>query len=288
MVEFISEGRYPALSSLTEPPTRESVNAAGTDIVLMGGSRPPLVLVHGFAPQGNQDRRLVAAATLLARTGFAVAVPTIPGLARGRLREDDVEPVITALALRPDPTTLVAVSVGSGPALLAAADPRVSGRVSSIVVLGGFASAHELVRYFLTGDYEYGSRRGHVRHDPDVVRAFVAANADLIDTTLQRGLEAGDRQAAESVGRVLFPLLVTLSPERVMPRIHSRVLLVHGRGDLAVPYTETLRLAAARPHNTTVVLVGVIGHIEGTSSPWRGLRDLIALMAITYAMIAAH
>jgi hypothetical protein len=81
------------------------------------------------------------AAELLARAGFDVAVPTIPGLTRGRLRPEDVEPVVATLAVRAAPTAMIAVSVGSGPALLAAADPRVRDRVSVVLSLGGYAGA---------------------------------------------------------------------------------------------------------------------------------------------------
>jgi pimeloyl-ACP methyl ester carboxylesterase len=293
LAEFLSDGRYPVLSRLTDAPRRRHVTVRGADIALVSGPRgsAPLVLVHGLAPQGNRDGRVMAAATLLARTGFAVAVPTIPGLTRGRLRPDDTQPVVAALGLRPGPATLVAVSVGAGPALLAAADPRVSSRVATVVVLGGYASARELVRYFLTGEYVYGDRRGHTVHDPDVVRAFVAANADLLlDPSLRRSLEAGDRQATETALDTIAPLLEILSPERVAPRIPGHLVLVHGRGDPAVPYTETLRLAAARPRDTTVVLVGVIGHVEGERAGglWHGLRDLVALWGVAYAMIAGR
>jgi pimeloyl-ACP methyl ester carboxylesterase len=245
--------------------------------------------VHGFAPHGNRDRRLQTAATLLARAGFAVIVPTIPGLTQGRLRPADAEPVVTALALRPGPVTLVAVSVGAGPALLAATDPRVSDRVETVVVLGGYASARELVRYFLTGAYAFGDLRGETRHDPEVVRAFITANADLIDAPLRRALEAGDVTAVETALAALAPLLDALSPERVAARIPGRLILIHGRGDPAVPYTETLRLAAARPGKTTVVLVGVIGHVEGQGGGRLGaVRDLLALWGATYAMIAGR
>ncbi|MGH7334142.1 MAG: alpha/beta hydrolase family protein [Candidatus Rokuibacteriota bacterium] len=290
LVEFLSEGRYPVLSRLTDAPRRQQRTVRGADIVLVSGPRGsvPLVLVHGFAPSGNRDDRVLAAATLLARAGFAVAVPTIPGLTQGRLRPDDVEPVIAALGFRSGPATLVAVSVGAGPALLAAADPGVSGRVATVVVLGGYASARELVRYFLTGEYVYANRGGHTVHDPDVVRTFVAANADLLDPPLRQALEAGSRQATEAALDAIAPLLEVLSPERVAPRIPGHLLLVHGRGDRAVPYTETLRLAAARPHNTTVVLVGIIGHVEGTGPLWQGLRDLLALWGVAYAMIAGR
>ena len=131
LVEFLSGGRYPVLSRLTDRPARRRFTVRGMEFDTLGESRAraPLVLVHGFTPEGNRDRRLQAAAALLARAGFAVVVPAIPGLTRGRLRPADVEPVVTALTLRPGPVTLVAVSVGAGPALLAASDPRVSHRV---------------------------------------------------------------------------------------------------------------------------------------------------------------
>ncbi len=287
-MEFLSEGRYPILSRLTDAPRWRHVTLPTADVMLVSGSRDgaPLVLVHGFAPQGNRDERVLAAAALLARTGFAVAVPTIPGLTQGRLRPHDTEPVIAALDLRPGPATLVTVSVGAGPALLAAADPRVSGRVATVVVLGGYASARELVRFFLTGEYAYGDRRGHTVHDPEVIRAFLAANADLLDPSVRENLAAGNRHATEIALEAIAPLLEVLSPERVALRIPGRVVLVHGRGDRAVPYTETLRLAAARPRNTTVVLVGMIGHVESVAPAGRHLRDLLALWGVAYTMIA--
>lgn len=289
LAEFLSGGRYPVLSRLTAPPSRRQTTVEGVAIETFAArrGRPALVLVHGFAPEGNRDRRLQAAAALLARTGFAVIVPTIPGLTRARLRPTDVEPVVTALTIRPGPVTLVAVSLGAGPALLAAVDPRARDRVATVVVLGGYASGRELVRYFLTGEYAFGDRRGRTIHDPALVRAFIEANADLLDGRLRRALEGGDPGAAEAALRVLTPLLDSLSPERVASRIPGRLILIHGRGDLAVPYTETLRLAAARPRDTTAVVVGVIGHVSGAdrAGVLVAAREMLALWGATYAII---
>jgi hypothetical protein len=52
-----------------------------------------------------------------------------------------------------------------------------------------------------------------------------------------------------------------------------------------VPYTETLRLAAARPERTTVALVGVVAHVEGARG-WASVRDLLTLLGVTYGLIA--
>ncbi|TMA54891.1 MAG: alpha/beta fold hydrolase, partial [Deltaproteobacteria bacterium] len=194
LVEFLSQGRLAPLSALTSAPTREplSVPGAAVDRYVLAGPAggTPLVLVHGFTPEGKDDPRLREAAALLARCGFDVAVPTIPGLTHGRLRPDDVAPVVTTLAALGRPSIVLGVSVGAGPALLAAADPRVRERVQAVVTLGGYASAREVLRFWLTGVYAYGGVRGRVAHEPEVVRSFVAANTDLLEPAARAAARA--------------------------------------------------------------------------------------------------
>ena len=296
LVEFLTHGHPPALSSLTDPPDRRPLDLPGppADLyVRMGLVRGrPLVFVHGLSTDGKDDPRVREAAALLARAGFDVAVPTIPGLTRGRLGPEDVEPVVRTLAARAEKTVVVAVSVGAGPALLAAADPRVRDRVSAVLSLGGYASAREVVRFWLTGAYSYQGISGRVEHDPEVVKAFVRASADRLEPGSRTILEAADPQA---VGRLLDAppedldrYLESLSPLRVAPAIGARLFLVHGRADRAVPYTESVRLAAARPDRTTLVLVGLVGHVEGSGRRgWQDLRDLFALWRVMYALLGA-
>jgi fermentation-respiration switch protein FrsA (DUF1100 family) len=85
----------------------------------------------------------------------------------------------------------------------------------------------------------------------------------------------------------LAALLDALSPEHVARDIRARLLLVHGRDDLAVPYTESLRLAAARPARTRVVLVGVLDHVDPARRVYAGVRDLLALWVTVYAMLSS-
>ena len=295
LLEFLIRGRPAALSMLTAAPTRRPllVPGASADLYVHAGlyAGAPLVLVHGFSPEGKDDPRVREAAALLSRTGFDVAVPTIPGLTRGRLGREDIEPVIATLAGRAASTLVVGVSVGAGPALLAAADPRVRDRVGAVLTLGGYASAHEVVRFWLTGAYGYEGIRGRVDHDPELVRTFVRANADRLDASSRAILEAADRDGAARLLTAPPPdlqqYLDALSPLRVARDIRARLVLVHGRADRAVPYTESLRLAAARPERTTLVLVGVVEHVEGRgASGWRGARDFLALWRVMYALRA--
>ncbi|OGL13765.1 MAG: hypothetical protein A3F92_10180 [Candidatus Rokubacteria bacterium RIFCSPLOWO2_12_FULL_71_22] len=296
LAEFLTEGRVTALSALTPAPVRRPLPLQGvaadrfTPTGLAGGR--PLVLVHGLTPAGKDDPRLQQAAGLLARAGFDVVVPTIPGLTRGRLRPDDAVPVVAALAARDAPTALVSVSVGAGPALLAAADPRVRDRVRVVVSLGGYASARELVRYYLTGGYAFGAVHGRVAHDPRAVEAFVRANADLLDDATRallraRAFERIDARL-DSASPELERLFRALSPADGVSRVRARLLLVHGRADQAVPYTESLRLAAARPERTRLVVVGLLDHVEGDPAGGGAVPDLLALWSVMYELLAAR
>src|SRR3989475_10527044 len=60
----------------------------------------------------------------------------------------------------------------------------------------GYASAGEVLRFWLTGAYEYGGVRGRVVHDPELVRSFVAANADLLEPAVRADLMAADADRA--------------------------------------------------------------------------------------------
>lgn len=298
VVEFLGGGRPALLSALTPAPGRRPLSVPGVAVDRYrapGLGRPaPLVLIHGVTPEGKDDPRARQAADLLARAGFDVAVPTVPGVAMGRLRPGDVEPVVAtiAAAATDQPVTVIGVSIGAGPALLAAADPRVRERVAAVVSLGGYASARELLRFFLTGEYAWGAVRGRIQHDPEIVRAFLAANAELIDPETLRRLAAGEPGAAETF--LAHPptdareLLDALSPERVAREIRARLILVHGRGDRAVPHTESLRLQAARPERTTLALVGVVGHVEGPGGrlAWSQMRDFAVLWGVMYGLLA--
>jgi hypothetical protein len=148
------------------------------------------------------------------------------------------------------------------------------------------------VRFWLTGSYAYDGVRGRVDHDPTLVRMFVAANADRLDPVSRARLESGDRDAGARLVDAPPPELEryfeALSPLRVASHIRARLILVHGRADRAVPYTESLRLAAARPDRTILVLVGLVGHVEtAAGSGWSDVRDLFALWRAMYALLAA-
>jgi pimeloyl-ACP methyl ester carboxylesterase len=290
LLEFLSNGALTPLTALTPAPLEGSL-APTIDRYRPSGfiAGPPLVLVHGLAPAGKDEPRLREAARLLARAGFDVAVPTIPGLTRGRLRPDDAAPVVAAIAARPGRARVLGVSVGAGPAFLAAAEPSVRDRVGLVLALGGYASARELVRFHLTGEYGWEGTQGRVAPDPSLTRAFIDANAELADPALRDALATGDaapvNAAMAALPAATHELMARLSPERVASHVRAPIVLVHGRADPAVPYTESLRLRAARPEQTRVVLIGAIGHVEGAPAGWAEIADGLRLLGVVYALV---
>jgi len=293
LTEFLTDGALPALRAMTPAPRRESL-APATDRFLGAalGTAPPLLLVHGYAPEGKDDPRLARAAQLFARAGFDVVVPTLPGLTRGRLRADDTRPVVQALAARPGPWAIVSISIGAAPAFAAAADASVRDRVRVLLALGPHASAMELLRFWLTGAFGFDGIAGHAEHDPALVRAFIDANADLVDAPTRAALAGGDATAVahalDGLSPSIHALLDRLSPARAMPDVRARVIVVHGYADQAVPYTESLRLAAARPARTDVILLHAVGHVEAARGPvWRAARDGLRLLLAFHALRCA-
>jgi fermentation-respiration switch protein FrsA (DUF1100 family) len=81
-------------------------------------------------------------------------------------------------------------------------------------------------------------------------------------------------------------LLDTLSPARHLGRGPARLLLVHGRDDPAIPFSESSRLAAATAGRSRLVLVGLIGHVEGQAPAGHRLADLLRLWSVCYELLA--
>ena len=300
LVEFLSEGRWRPLSAITGDPSVGPIPALArnrpvpVDLYAPRAFRRPsgLVLAHGLAPLGKDDPRVRDAARLLARAGWAVAVPTVDGLTRLRLRPEDAGAVAAAVgALREaryEPVSLLGVSLGGGPALLAATDAGLARGLSAVLVLGGYASTRELLRYTLTGAYAFGSVRGRRAPDEEAIALFARANAELVDEAGRRLVENRNPQAVDALVAALPAqtrrLLDDLSPEERIARLRAPLFLIHGRDDPAVPFSESLRLleaarAAGRPARAAIV--GAVGHVEPDRRATLG--EILRLWATVYA-----
>ena len=286
-----------------------------------GDTETALILVHGLVEEGRRDARLVRAARRLARSGFLVVVPDLLELRHGRLRYEDTEYVVQAIRLLRGPPVavrrlaVVGISVGAAPALFAAAET--GDEVDLVLTLGAYAEAGALVQHLLSGGV-----------DRELVRTFVLRNLDLfaaasdrwvladalarsLDALEDPGLERRLSPAGRAVARLLTrrtppdvaralealpeevqAVLRALSPVRVAGSLRARLLLIHGAGDPAIPFTESRKLlAAAAPHTgARLVRLRLLGHVDPEGGLfWNAApltADVAALWSAAYLLLS--
>ncbi len=101
-----------------------------------------------------------------------------------------------------------------------------------------------------------------VNNDPEAVPALIAA----LPQRVREDMAALDLSRAE------------------LSRLQAELILLHGRDDAIIPYTESLALAAAAPRDrVTLCLIDNLSHVDLGPG---GLLDSYRLLAATYRLLA--
>lgn len=197
---------------------------------------------------------------------------------------------------------MAALSYAVGPVVLAALDERIRQRVRFILAVGGYHSMTRALRFLTTGWFEHAGRWHSLEADPygQLVLALSARpflnerDRVLVKAMVERRMAdpaaaLGDLAAALGVeGRAVYALVTNRDRDRfpvlfeAMPAamkrdlnaldpashdltpLTARLILVHGRNDRLIPYSETLALAdAVGPEQARVFLIHrVLGHVD--------------------------
>jgi acetyl esterase/lipase len=148
--------------------------------------RPAWIFVNGAHPERRREPVVWRLANGLARAGFVVFVPDIPGLGEGTVTARTLEAthaVTKAACGRPDVqggrVALVGASTGAGLSLIAAGQPELAERISVVAAVAPFADLRKLVCLTTTNHYEESGRfvRYEITdlHRQVVARSMVAA-----------------------------------------------------------------------------------------------------------------
>lgn len=333
MSDIAAPGEPTLFKRLTADPVESTSTLQGVDVDLYtpaDATRASLVLVPGAAVLGRQEPRLRNLARSLARAGFLVIVPELPGPRRLSLSRADADALADVLrganANRPWlPSGIAAVSYGVGPAIIAALEPDLLGKVDFIVAIGGYHNTDTAIQFMVTGTFRRANdpllhrmapnnysrwvflhanagRLDDVR-DRDLLRSFAdrrlddanASSTDIRALLSPQGLAVLDLLEATDPAQI--PMLIAALPEAVRRDIDSlnlalhdlkplaaRLILVHGRDDPIIPYSESEALAAAaRPGAARLFLIDHIGHVGFTSvtlgNAWTVWRAVDAVLA---------
>jgi pimeloyl-ACP methyl ester carboxylesterase len=287
------------------------------------GDAPGIVIIHGAAPKGKDDPRLVRLARSLARAGRTVFVPQLI-LAEEELDESDIDRIADSVIglserLEGEKVSLFGISYGGSFALIATAREEVAEKVEQLSMFGAYYDLVGLVQAIaggvsLVGDEEIGwephPRAQEVLHEV-ATNLVVPASRDR----LRRALD-GDFPPAElpPAARRVYDFVTTDDPhatfriagelpkrartkiERFSPAYHSQditvpIIAMHSVDDPVTPYGESKRLAhhLTQTRLYTVALFQHVDFIGGENgSPISAARDLITAWRFTGRLLSAQ
>jgi len=213
---------------------------------------------------------------------------------------------------------MFAFSYSVGPAVLAALQDDIRGQVRFIVGLGGYHDLPRAMRFFTTGWFEHEGAWQFITPDDTgrMVLAYSsldylaegAADRAVFDRMVAQRLDDPEVDLAPLAAglspgaQAVYALALNSDPARFaelfarLPRgmrehidrldlarhdltpLQARLILVHGRNDNLIPYTESLALAGAVPAGQARVFLirSVLGHVDlGVSDffTWRFWRE---------------
>jgi acetyl esterase/lipase len=150
--------------ALTREPSVEVVEHDGiqVEVVRPGGAGPwPCwVFVNGAHPERRREPVVTHLSRGLARAGYIVFVPDIPGLGEGTITPHTLDATLAvtgAAADHPDVrrgrVALIGASTGAGLALLAAAHEELTDRISVVAAVAPFADLERMICLATTRSY---------------------------------------------------------------------------------------------------------------------------------------
>ena len=158
----------PAVEAVTgEPRLADTVVAGNPALVARPrgeGPWPALFFVNGVVTEGRELPEVRRIAEGLARAGYLVVVPDLPGLRRGEIRPETVHETLEVareISERPDAREggvgLLGVSTGATLALIAAGDGELAQRVSVVAGVAPYTDVRTVLSTATTGYYRAAS-----------------------------------------------------------------------------------------------------------------------------------
>src|ERR671911_664258 len=272
------------VEALTGEPRFEDASVAGNPALVAKpsgeGPWPAVFFVNGVVTEGRELPEVRRIAEGLARAGYLVVVPDLPGLRRGEIRPETVHETLEVareISERPDAREggvgLLGVSTGATLALTAAGDGERAQRVS--VVAGGapYTDVRTVLSTATTGYYRAASGE-MVPYEVDpflagaITQSLVSTLPPNRDPDRFDGLYAGLPDGVRAKMEKLSPL----AGER---RLDVPVELISGPRDKYFPVSESRAVVRIAPQ-ARVTVSEALDHVELSSSA----RDLPSLLLI--------
>jgi pimeloyl-ACP methyl ester carboxylesterase len=176
----------PAVEVLTQEPRVEDTTFAGMPALVAKpggeGPWPAFLFINGTTPEGHMHPQVQNLARGLARAGYLVVVPDLPGLREDEITEETVSSTLKAARATADlpdardgRVGIIGVSTGATLALLAAETPDMKERVSVVAGIAPYTDIRTVLSIATTGYYRDGER--YVPYEADPFLSYVIARS---------------------------------------------------------------------------------------------------------------
>jgi pimeloyl-ACP methyl ester carboxylesterase len=190
-------GLTPAVEVVTGEPRFVETSVAGNPAFVVKpsgeGPWPALFFVNGVVTEGRKLPEVRRVAEGLARAGYLVVVPDLPGLRWGEIRPETLhETVEVARAVSELPEArdgdigLVGVSTGASLALLAAEEENVAKRVSVVAGMAPYADVQTVLGIATTGHYQKDGKLVRYEADPFLAGAITQSLVSMLPPSEDR------------------------------------------------------------------------------------------------------
>jgi acetyl esterase/lipase len=294
-----------------------------------GDRHGALLVVVGAAPPALDHPQVQGLLHFLARLGLVVMIPEFPDLIRGVLNPEQVDQAVAAFQflqsqpqVDPDRIAIIGLSAGGGPAIVAAADPRIRDDVNLVGTFGGYYDLGEVIVAATTDSIEVDGRRQpwpHLDRTESVLRRSLIETVEddeerqlLAGVFLDGAVASADPDALSPSSRLIYAILANddpqrarqllaqlpphqaqmlrrLSPSTYIDDLKAEVYIVHGRHDLLLPFVESRKLRdalASRGLSFHYAEVSLFGHLVPTApaNPLVLLSDLSQFLFHVYRL----
>ncbi|WP_162924658.1 alpha/beta hydrolase family protein [Rubrobacter indicoceani] len=182
----------PIVEGVTGEPQVEETSVAGNPASVFhpagDGPHPAVVFGNGMIPQGREYQAVREFAAGLARAGYLVVVPDLPGLMDDTITVRTVaeatevaREVSERKDVRGGSVGFVGVSTGATLALLAAEDPSLKQKISAVVGVAPYTDIRTILALATTAHYELDGRMVPYRSEPLLSYAVARSTISALD-----------------------------------------------------------------------------------------------------------
>jgi len=258
----------------------ERERIAGVDALVARprrGSGPVVVFANAATPQGIEQPAVGRFLSALAGAGFVAVAPELPHVRMGEVTPETVESLVGVAGSVGPRVALIGASTGAGLAILAAADPRIASRVTTVAAIGPFASLRNVLQLATTGYYRDRPYPAAPLLSRATARSLAASAPD--DSAVAALLANRDPSRFDDLFEALAPetraLVWELSPIARIGDVRAPVELASSPTDPFFPVEESLALASAGSDVRLTVSHALL-HVKPRLRP--GIVSVVALL----------